>query len=74
MHERYAFVAEVLVVIYFIISKKNQNATMIAMLVALATYGAGLMGLPDFVVTTIALFQIYPVVIFIKNIISKRES
>ncbi|NLK23742.1 MAG: hypothetical protein GX309_07135 [Clostridiales bacterium] len=74
MHERYAFVAEVLVVIYFIISKKNQNATMIAMLVALATYGAGLMGLPDFVVTTIALFQIYPVVIFIKNITSKRES
>lgn len=74
MHERYAFVAEVLVVIYFIISKKNQNATMIAMLVALATYGAGLMGLPDFVVTIIALFQIYPVVIFIKNIISKRES
>lgn len=74
MHERYAFVAEVLVVIYFIISKKNQNATMIAMLVALATYGAGLMGLPDFVVTIIALFQIYPVIIFIKNIISKRES
>lgn len=74
MHERYAFVAEVLVVIYFVISKKNQNATMIAMLVALATYGAGLMGLPDFVVTIIALFQIYPVVIFIKNIISKRES
>lgn len=73
MHDRYAFVGEVLVVMYFIITRKDKIATIIVVLGSLGTYCACLIGLPDALVTVISIFEIYPVFIFTKNIICKRK-
>ena len=73
MHDRYAFVGEVLAVIYFVIKGKDKLATLIVVVGALGTYCACLIGLPDAVVVVISILEIYPIFIFTRNVICRRQ-
>lgn len=74
MHDRYAYVAEVLSIIYFIIVRKNLPAVLLINICAFATYMMCLTGLMEEFMPLLSIIQFIPLFIFTKKFIEARMS
>lgn len=72
MHDRYAFVAEVFVLIYFIISKKDLFMVLLVNVCAFGVYSNCLLGVTDAITAHIAAFQTIIMIFYLYNFIKGR--
>lgn len=72
MHDRYAYVVEVLSIIYFAIVKRDWLILLIININALITYLSFLGGIPEEVMPVVAVYQFIVVIYFVATFIRGR--
>ena len=72
MHDRYGYVAEVLSVVYFVITRKNALAVVLINICALITYIMCLFGFAENYIWVISIVQFIPIFKFTKDFIEDR--
>lgn len=72
MHDRYGYIAEVLSVVYFVITRKNTLAVLLINICALITYIMCLFGFAENYIWVISIVQFIPIFKFTKDFIKDR--